>query len=109
MPWKPEYEANREARMAADPQYRERVIEQRKRGVRTPEENRQYMREYYRANKDRWNKRTPEQRAQINESRRQRYADDPEYRQRILDDARKSDPIRKRDNRIRRQFGIGAA
>jgi hypothetical protein len=107
MPWKPEYQANREARMAADPDYRERVIEQRKRAARTPEQNQEYMREYYQQNKDKY-KLTPEQREQRNEQRRRRYAEDPEYRRKVLEDIRNIDPSIRRDRRLRNQFGIGA-
>lgn len=93
--------------MAADPDYRERVEEQRKRAARSPEKNREYMREYYQRNKDRY-KRTPEQQRIHNENRRRRYAEDAGYRERVLADVRGVDREVKRDWRLRRQFGIGA-
>jgi hypothetical protein len=107
MPWKPEYEQNRRARMESDPEYRERVTEQRKRAARTPEQNKAYMRAYYQQNKERF-KRSPEQQEIHNAQRRKRYAEDPEYRDKILAGARATPPSVRRDQRLRQKFGIGA-
>jgi hypothetical protein len=93
--------------MESDPDYRDRVIEQRKRAARTPERNREYMRAYYQRNKDRF-KRTPEQQELHNEQRRKRYAEDADYRRRVLAEVKGVDPATKRDWRLRRQYGIGA-
>jgi hypothetical protein len=74
---------------------------------RTPEENREYMRAYYAANRERWNVRTTEQRANRNAARRERYANDPEFREQAKEAARNRDKRAKRDGRLRAQFGIG--
>lgn len=63
-----------------------------------------YMRNYYRRNRSKW-QRTDAERERRNARRRERYATDPEYRERILDSLRG----RKRDSIERRakQYGIG--
>jgi len=107
VPWKPEYGENRRAKYAADPEYRAAMRARQ----RTPEENREYMREYYEANRERWTeyRRDPANRERRNRLRRERYANDAEHREKIKAAVRAEDPARKRDNRMRRQFGIGAA
>lgn len=76
---------------------------------RTPEKNSEYMRAYYQANKDGWNKRTPEQRAKYNATRRERYASDPELRRQLREWNREyAKSGRKRNTRIKREFGITA-
>lgn len=75
--WKKQYEENRRKKMESDPEYKDRVKNQRS---RTPEENREYMKKYYQKNKHRWKKRTREQQDEINAKRRELYATDPEYR-----------------------------
>lgn len=75
--------------------------------ARTPEENREYMRAYYAKNKDKWAKRTPEKQAEYNANRRERYANDPEFRAKYQEWARGRDPAKKRDGRIRSEFGVG--
>lgn len=107
MAWKPEYAAARRAKYRADPEERER----RKAQGRTPEANREFMRDYYEANRERWAeyRRDPEKRARRNQARRHRYANDPEYREKLKELARSVDSDAKRDRRLRRQFGIGAA
>lgn len=65
------------------------------------------MRRYYEAHPEKF-KRTPEQTARANAARRARYANDPEYRERAKASTRKIDPAIRRDQRMRRQFGIGA-
>lgn len=65
------------------------------------------MRRYYAENPEKF-RRTPEQRAANNERRRQRYATDPEHREKLKRLAREADKAAKRDSRLRRTFGIGA-
>ena len=77
--WKKEYAESRNSKYANDPEYRER----RKRHGRTPEENREYMRQYYAANKHRWPKRTAEQQRIHNDSRREKYKTCEEHRAKI--------------------------
>lgn len=102
--WKPEYAEARRARYAADPAERER----RKQQGRDPERNAEYMRAYYLAHPERF-KRTPEQQAKVNAARRERYANDAEYRERCKAEARGRDKEAIRDGRLRSQFGISAA
>ncbi|MBO9194351.1 endonuclease VII domain-containing protein [Rhizobium sp. 16-449-1b] len=63
------------------------------------------MREYREKNPDKF-KRTPEQQEAVNARRRERYATDEEYREDAKAAARGRDPIRKRDGRLRAEFGI---
>lgn len=58
----------------------------------------EYMKKYYEANKGKW-KLTPEQRAQKNAKRRQRYAEDAEFRDRTnrqVAESRKRHPLSRR-------------
>ena len=105
MGWKPEHAESRRNKYQSDPEERGRRLAQSRSG----EANSEYMREYYKANPDKF-RRTPEQRAEYNRRRRERYANDPEYRERVKRQAVSGvDPERKRDTRLRKQFGIGAA
>ncbi len=76
--------------------------------MRTPEENKRYMRAYYLANKDKFNKRTPEKAEQRNAERRERYATDFEFRERAKASARKRAPETRREQSLRKNYGIGA-
>jgi len=106
MSWKPEYGETRKAKYAADPEYRAAILAQ----GRDPEENREYMREYYEANSERFAaySRDPANRERRNRLRRERYANDADHREKVKASARTWSPERKRDNRMRKQFGIGA-
>lgn len=105
MPWKPEYDANRRARIASDPEYAERYRSNAKRNARTPEENRDYMRAYYAANKHRW-KRSRESQDKINARRRERYASDPDFAAECKKFARARCKTAKRNERLQSTFGI---
>lgn len=61
------------------------------------------MREYYRANPDKF-RRTPEQQAEYNRRRRERYAADAEYRERVKRQA-KITPEQRRERTLR-EYGI---
>lgn len=102
MGWKPEYADNRRRKYHSDPAERDH----RKSQGRSPEENREYMREYYLANPDKF-VRSDEQREERNRKRRERYASDLEYRERVKRQAKSGDPRKKRDTRLRKQYGIG--
>lgn len=104
--WKPEYQQNRKRRIASDPKYAARVAGYEP--SRTPEENREYMRAYYQVHKDDWNKRTPEQQDARNAARRERYQNDPEFRERCKAASRARDKRAKRSGRLLSQFGITA-
>src|SRR5215469_12104745 len=111
MAWKQEYEDNRRAKMAADPEYRERIKSSRS---RSPEENREYMREYHAANrselaaKRKVYRQRPEVRERRNRLRRERYANDPEWRERHKASVR-ANPAAKREAKLRRLYGISSA
>ena len=104
--WKREYQENRERKIASDPEYAARVAGSKP--SRTPEENREYLRAYYQANKHRWAKRTPEQQAKYNATRRERYRSDPAFREQCKASSRGRDKDAKRDARLRSDFGISA-
>lgn len=75
------------------------------------EEKKKYLREYYAANKHKWNKRTPEQREKYNANRRAKYRDDPQYRdqQKMLVKAgREKSPHVRHAHQLRR-FGLTLA
>jgi hypothetical protein len=65
------------------------------------------MRAYYQDNKDKW-QRTPEQRARINQRRRERYATDPIFREECKRLSKLRDGESVRDYRLRKEFGITA-
>lgn len=99
--------AVRRARYHSDPEVRARRLSQ----VRTPEANREYMRKYYAENKDKWRARheDPAIRERRSRLRKERYANDAEFRERCKKAARDIDPAKRRDQRMRRAYGIGAA
>ena len=75
--------------------------------MRTPEENRRYMREYYRNNPDKY-KRSPEWQKAHNDRRRKRYAEDAAFREQCKASARRRDPRARRNGRLLASFGISA-
>lgn len=106
MPWKPEYEANRRAKADADPEYRERLKSRRS---RSPEENREYMRDYYQRNKERYQQYRKDTAERRNARRRERYAEDPDYRAECIRLSKLRDKESVRDYRLRKEFGITSA
>ena len=66
------------------------------------------MREYYAANNAKW-KRSPEQQAEINRRRRERYAADAVFREQAKSAARKRTPEQRRCNLLRGKYGIEPA
>ncbi len=75
--WKPEYAAKRKAKYHEDDQERSRRLAQ---SVTDPAARKGYMAAYVKANPSKF-KRTPEQQAKINESRRKLYAENAEVRE----------------------------
>ncbi len=67
------------------------------------------MKNYYANNKETWNKRTDAENAARNVMRRERYRNDPEYREAIkiksINDRRKN-PRRRREQNLRATYGI---
>ena len=71
------------------------------------EKRKEYMREYLKTYKRK--KKTPEQIAERNRKRRERYANDPEYREREKAQARRRsalNPQAKKNGRLKQEFGI---
>lgn len=104
MPWKPEYAERRRAKYRDDPAERER----RKQQCRDPADNSKYMREYYLKHPEKF-RRPPEQQEANNARRRERYAADAAYRDACKAVARARCPEKRRDGRLRSQFGIDNA
>lgn len=104
--WKPEYAKNRKRRAEEDPEYRAKRNAQG--NGKDREKRAEYMREYKRKNPEKW-ERSREERDKINERRRQRYAEDAEFRESAKAASRRRDKEAKRDARLRADFGISAA
>lgn len=105
MAWKKEYAENRRNKGKENPEYREKRRIQGK--TRSEEENKIYMKEYYQNNREKF-KRTKEQQESVNLSRRTKYANDEEYRQKILGKTKQwqeQNPEKRKIQRIRK-FGI---
>ena len=81
--WKPEYAEARREKYQSSKQERERRQQQ----CRTPEENSRYMKDYAKANPEKF-RRTPEQQAKVNAARRAKYAQDQEYRNALKEKAK---------------------
>lgn len=99
--WAQYYREHREKRLAASKRY----------GADHRDGRREYLRAYYLANKHRWGKRTPEQKAKVNAKRRAIYKSDPTVRERAKRDARewgRANPRKRLDARMRK-YGISAA
>jgi hypothetical protein len=101
MPWKPEYAEKRRKKYQENAEERER----RKSQSRAPEENKEYMRKYYQENPDKF-VRTPEMQERHNKRRRERYATDPEYAEKIRQSMRGLDPKVRRNQRLKANYGI---
>lgn len=103
MPWKPEYAQRRKEKYHSDPEYRAKRIEQ----SGDPEKRRDYMREYAKSNREKF-RRTPEQQAEYNRKRRERYANDKEYRdreKRKVAEYQRSNPEKRFADRLKK-YGI---
>jgi hypothetical protein len=106
MTWKPEYEEARKAREAANPELRARRIQSAKDSYeRRKEQRKEYMRAYYAANPEKFNRRTPELREKRNAARREKYAQDAEWREQHKASVREwaeSNPEKKKAQRLRK-------
>lgn len=101
--WKPEYAEKRRIKYHSDTSEREK----RKSQSRSPEENREYMRQYYLANKGRF-KPSAEQRSKNNASRRAKYAACDITRDKLKGHAKKwsrDNPQKKLSQRLK-QYGL---
>ena len=91
------YRANREKRLAESKGY----------GAQNRDHKIEYLRDYYENNKEKY-KLTDEQRAEKNKRRRERYANDKQYRESAKESARgyaKKNPRGKKSQRLK-QYGI---
>lgn len=105
MVWKPEYAERRRQRAKSDPEYRAKRNEQ---SASDKERRAEYMREYRAKNLEKW-KRSPEQQAEINARRRERYAHDAEFRERAKSAARKRTPEQRREQLLRTKYKLTPA
>lgn len=102
MAWKPQYAENRRKKYQSDSEERAR----RKAQGRSSEENKEYMHQYYEENKERWVEYGELYKEEKNRRRRERYANDPEYRQRCLEAAKNRSKRSRINTRLKSQFGI---
>ena len=109
MVWKPEYQAAREVREAANPELREKRIQSAKDSyARRKEERKEYMKAYYTAKPEKFQK-TPEQNVQRNARRRKRYAEDAKHREKMRLESRQwqaANPEKRKAQRLK-THGIG--
>lgn len=101
MAWKKEYAENRRKKYNSDPRERER----RKKQSRSGEENIKYMKKYYKNNSDKF-KKTRKQQDIHNEARRERYKNDPEFREKCKSYARGRCKLKRREERLMSKYGI---
>lgn len=111
MAWKAEHEAARKAREAANPALREKRIQSAKDSYRRRiEERKIYMRDYYKANPEKF-KLTQDQRERVNANRRKKYAECSETRAALKAAAKawqEGNPRKRKAQRLR-QYGIDLA
>ena len=105
MAWKPEYAKNRREKAKADPEY---AAKRNAQGVSDKESRKKYMREYYKANPEKFQL-TPDQREARNKARRARYAADAELRKKSRAQAKawqKANPDKRKNQRLLSAHGI---
>jgi hypothetical protein len=90
------YRKNREKRLNESKEY----------GQKHSEERKAYHDEYYQKHKEGWNRRSPEQRDKNNANRRAKYAADPEYRAKCIEQAKQRSPMAKRESRLKQEYGL---
>ena len=106
MAWKKEYAEKRKQKAASDPDYRAKRNAQ---SAKDKEARAEYMKEYYAKNPEKFKKRTPEQQAQYNARRREKYAECAETREKAKAAARlwaQSNPDGKKAQRLAAAYGI---
>ena len=101
--WRQDYARNRKAKYQNSEEERER----RKKQNRTSDENKIYMRGYYKRNPDKF-KRNPEQDDERNRRRRERYANDEVFREKTKADAKNwgANNRHKQRTRVIRKYGL---
>ncbi len=106
MAWKKEHAEARKAKAAADPQYRAKRNAQA--APKDKAARAEYMAAYYKANPDKFKKRTPEKHAEYNQKRREQYAQSAELREaaRAATKAwQESNPTKRKAQRLKK-YGI---
>lgn len=101
MVWKPEYAAARKAKAAASPEYRAKRNAQ---STKDKDARKIYMAQYYKDNPEKFPKRTPEKQATYNANRRQRYASDAEFREKVKAQAKVPAAVKRRA--LLSQYGL---
>lgn len=105
MAWKKEYAETRKAKSASDPQYRAKRNEQ---STKDKEARKIYMRDYYKANPEKFPRRTPEKQAEHNAKRRKKYAENQEYRDALrasVKEWQQANPHKRKSQRLKK-YGI---
>ena len=106
MSWKKEYAEARKQKAASDPEFRARRNAQ---SAKDKAARAEYMKEYYAKNPEKFQKRTPEQQAEYNARRREKYAECAETREKAKAAARlwaQSNPDGKKAQRLAAAYGI---
>ena len=106
MSWKKEYAEARKQKAASDPEFMARRNDQ---SAKDKAARAEYMKEYYAKNPEKFQKRTPEQQAECNARRREKYAECAETREKAKAAARlwaQSNPDGKKAQRLAAAYGI---
>ena len=105
MAWKPEYAEARKLKAQRDAAYRARRNAQ---STKDKESRKEYMRQYYKANPEKFPRRTPEKQAAYNAARREKYAQNQEFRDALrasVKDWQKANPQKRKSQRLK-QYGL---
>ena len=108
MAWGPKQAAARRERRNK-PENRA-TLNERQREINATEARKAYMRAYNIANRERIAEQRRARADERNRQRRERYASDPEHRAKLcaaVREANRANPVRKRNGRLRADFGIG--
>ena len=109
MGWKPEHHEARMQREAANPELREKRLQQAKDSQeRNKEARKQYMKDYYKANPGKY-KLTQEDRDRRNAARREKYAQDKEWREshkQSVKQWQEQNPEKRKSQRLKKTHGI---
>lgn len=103
--WKPEYAANRKEKGQNDIQYR---LKRNMQSISNPEARKLYMQEYFKSNPEKF-KLDEEQMQQKNARRRERYANDAEFREAQKAQAREwqqQNPEKSKAGRLMKTYGM---
>lgn len=102
MAWKKEYAEARKQKAATDPEYRAKRNAQ---STKDKEARKSYMQEYYKANPEKFPRRTPEKQAEYNAKRRAKYAENQEFRDAMRASAKEwqqANPHKRKSQRLKK-------